>query len=58
MKKLTEIQIKNEISDMSDTDNIPNCILPGLDDFIDEWNRQARELTEKKKELLINWSVK
>ena len=58
MKKLTEIQIKNEISDMSDTNNIPDCILPGLDDFIDEWNRQAREITEKNKELLLDWGSK
>ncbi len=58
MKKLTEIQIKNEINDMPFNDNIPDCILPGLDEFILEWNRQVKVIQEKNKEKLLDWGSK
>ncbi len=29
-----------------------------LDWFIGEWNRQAKEITEKNKELLLDWGSK
>lgn len=56
MRKLTEIEIKNEVKDMSDVDNIPDCILPGLDEFIDEWNRQVREINKKDRKNVLSWA--
>ena len=32
-------------------------ILPGLDDFIDEWNRQAEIINRRNKEKLLEWGV-
>lgn len=33
-------------------------IMPGLDEFITQWNKQAEELNKKNKEKLLNWGLK
>lgn len=53
---MNQEEIRNEIRDMDDDYvKVPDCIMPGLDNFILEWNRLAKKTRKENKEKLFSW---